>query len=65
MLTVLSDKGDAAVHDNRDAVFGQLLVAEGLAVRAGGRHDGGVPQGEVRPIEAVDIERSETDRKFM
>lgn len=65
MLTVLSDEGHAAVHDNRNAVFGQLLVAQGLAVCAGGRHDGGVPHRKVGPVEAVDVERSETDRKFM
>lgn len=62
MLTVLGDKSNATVHHNRDAVFGQLLVTQVLAVRAGGQHDGGVPHREVRPVEAVDVEGSEADR---
>lgn len=55
LLTVLGDKGNAAVHNDGDAVFGQLLVAEGLAVRAGSQLDGRVPQRKVRLVEAVDV----------
>lgn len=58
LLTVLGDKGNAAVHNDGDTVFGQLLVAEGLAVRAGSQLDGRVPQREVRLVEAVDVNRS-------
>lgn len=56
-LTVLGDKSDAAVHDDGDAILGQLLVAERLAVCAGGQRDGRVPQREVRLVEAVDVNR--------
>lgn len=58
LLTVLGDKGNAAVHNDGDAVFGQLLVAEGLAVRAGSQLDGRLPQRKVRLVEAVDVNRS-------
>lgn len=56
-LTVLGDKSDAAVHDDGDTILGQLLVAERLAICAGGQRDGSVPQREVRLVEAVDVDR--------
>ena len=54
-LTILSDKSNAAVDDDGDAVFGQLLVAERPAIRAGGQRDCRVPQCKVYPVEAVDV----------
>lgn len=51
----MGDEGDAAVHGDRDAVLGQLLVAERFAVRAGGQRDGRVPQRKVHLVEAVDV----------
>lgn len=56
-LTVLGDKSNTAVHNDWDAVLCQLLVAEGVAVRAGGQRDGRVPQRKVRLAEAVDVNR--------
>lgn len=58
LLTVLGDKGNAAVHNDGDGVFGQLLVAEGLAIRAGSQLDARVPQRKVRLVEAMDVNRS-------
>lgn len=54
-LTVLSDKSNAAVDYNRDAVFGQLLVTERSAVCAGSQRDCRVPQRKVHPAEPVDV----------
>lgn len=62
-LTILSDKSNAAVDDDGDAIFGQLLVTERLAIRAGGQRDCRVPQCKVHPVEAMDINCSIDEEK--
>lgn len=62
-LTILGDKSNAAVHNDWHAVLCQLLVAECVAVRAGGQRDGRVPQRKVCLAEAVDVNRSGRERK--
>lgn len=62
-LTILSYKSNAALDYNRDFIFSQLLVTEGVADGAGGHCDGGVPQSEVRLVEAVDVNSSVNKKK--
>lgn len=62
-LTVLRDKSNTAVHNDGHAVLCQLLVAERVAVRAGGQRDGRVPQRKVCLAEAVDVDRPAGERK--
>lgn len=61
LLTVLSDKCNAAVHYDGDAVFSQLLVAEPLAICAGSQRDGRLPHCKVHPVEGVDVKCSIQD----
>lgn len=63
LLTILGDKSNAAVEDDRDAVFGQLLVTEALTICTGSLRDGRVPQSKVHPVEAVDVDGSVRKRR--
>lgn len=62
-LTILSDKSNATVQYNGDAIFAQLLVAERPAICAGSQRDRRVPQRKVHSVEAVDVNCSVRPKK--
>lgn len=64
-LTVLGDKSNTAVHNDWHAVLCQLLVAECVAICAGGQRDGRVPQCKVCLAEAVDVNRPGRERQVI
>lgn len=55
LLTILSDKSNAAVDYNRNTVFSQLLVTERIAVCASSQFDSRVPHGEIHLVEAMNV----------
>jgi len=54
--TVLGDEGDAAVHDDGDVVAAQLLFPQAVPLPARRPLDVGVPQSEVGPAHALQVE---------
>lgn len=59
VLTVLGDEGQAAVHDDGDVAPAQLLLPQGVSSTARRLLDVPIPQVEVGPGQALQVERSE------
>lgn len=57
-LTVLRDEGDAAVHDDGDVAPAQLLLPQRVPFPSRGPLDVRVPQGEVGPAHALQVQSS-------
>lgn len=62
-LTVLSDEGDAAVHDDGDVVPAQLLFSQRVSFPTGRSLDVRVPQREIRPADPLKVEGPDGDTR--
>ncbi len=56
LLTVLSDEGDAAIHDDGDVVSAQLLFSQSVSFTAGCSLDVRVPQREIGAPDPLQVE---------
>lgn len=62
-LTVLSDEGDTAVHDDGDVVSAQLLLSQSVSFTAGRSLDVRVPQREIGPADPLQVESPDGGKK--
>lgn len=63
LLTVLSDEGDAAVHDDGDVVSAQLLFPQSVSFAAGRSLDVRVPQREVCASDALQVDSPDGEER--
>lgn len=56
LLTVLSDEGDAAVHNDGDVISAQLLFSQSVSFTAGCSLDVRIPQRKVSATDALQVE---------
>lgn len=62
-LTILSDEGDAAVHDDGDVVSAKLLFPQSVSFTAGRSLDVRVPQREICAADTLQVESPDGGRK--
>lgn len=62
-LTVLSDEGNAAVHDDGDVVSAQLLFPQSVSFPASCSLDVRVPQREICAADALKVESPDGEER--